>query len=125
MSVVTAWYGSHFVSPLGNLRPMRAHTHTRIHTHTHTHTQEVAGAEEVEVAPWGTEDGESDSDTSSDDEELPWADGDSLAPYLATPGMWISPLLRFAGVVPGDVVCDVGCGDCRVPIMAVHQFGVR
>ena len=48
-----------------------------------------------------------------------------MAPYLPTPGRWLNDLLAFAEVKPDDTVADVGCGDGRVPIMAVHAFNAK
>ncbi|MEM7275361.1 MAG: methyltransferase domain-containing protein, partial [Actinomycetota bacterium] len=55
-----------------------------------------------------------------------------LGIYLGTPTGLIDPLLRFAGLAPGDgtapqdqppVVVDLGCGDGRVLIEAADRFG--
>ncbi len=48
-----------------------------------------------------------------------------LAPYSATPLDVVERMLRFAGVGPGDVVYDLGCGDGRIVIEAARKFGAR
>ncbi len=48
---------------------------------------------------------------------------DDLGIYLGTPRALIGPLLEFAGVKPGDVIVDIGCGDGRVLIEAASRFG--
>jgi ubiquinone/menaquinone biosynthesis C-methylase UbiE len=35
----------------------------------------------------------------------------------------VAAMLRLAGVKPGEVVYDLGCGDGRIPVAAVKQFG--
>jgi SAM-dependent methyltransferase len=37
----------------------------------------------------------------------------------------VDVMLRLANVTPGDVVYDLGCGDGRIVIAAVRQFGAR
>lgn len=49
---------------------------------------------------------------------------DHLGPYLVTPDSLIRPLLEFAGVRPGEMVVDLGCGDGRIPIAAA-SLGCR
>ena len=71
--------------------------------------------------PWEDDDDDDDDD---DGGGLPtWVEGDSLAPYLGTPADFLDAALRFAAVDPRDVVTDVGCGDGRLPTMAVAKFG--
>ncbi len=56
---------------------------------------------------------------------LGWGDGDeSLAPYVPTPSNVVRTMLELADAGPGDVVYDLGCGDGRILIMAVEEFGV-
>lgn len=45
------------------------------------------------------------------------------APYVATPNDLIVPLLERVGVGPDDKVADLGCGDGRILIAAVAEFG--
>jgi SAM-dependent methyltransferase len=49
----------------------------------------------------------------------------NLAPYLPTPGVWLDDVLQIANTIPSDVVCDVGCGDGRIPIWAVQRFNAK
>lgn len=45
--------------------------------------------------------------------------------FAPTPIPVVLAMLRFAGVGPDDVVCDLGCGDGRVVIAAAKHFGAR
>jgi len=47
------------------------------------------------------------------------------APYVPTPPETVRRMLSVAGVGSGDVVYDLGCGDGRVLIMAVEEFGAK
>jgi len=49
----------------------------------------------------------------------------SLAPFLASPPDVVDRMLTLAGVGPGDVVYDLGCGDGRIVIAAAQTFGAR
>ena len=63
-----------------------------------------------------------------DDHPLPqmWEPGtESLAPWVGTPSEWIVPILQNANITVDDVLCDVGCGDGRIPIIARQHFKVR
>ena len=63
-----------------------------------------------------------DDDDDDDGDGLPtWVEGDSLAPYLGTPAAFLDGALGLAGVGPGDVVCDVGCGDGRLATVWQRQ----
>jgi SAM-dependent methyltransferase len=48
-----------------------------------------------------------------------------LAPYVPTPIPVVERMLEIAGVEPGDVVYDLGCGDGRMVIAAAKTFGAR
>ncbi len=48
----------------------------------------------------------------------------SGAPYVPISRKLIHRLLAFGGLRPGESVCDLGCGDARVLIAAVRDFGV-
>lgn len=48
-----------------------------------------------------------------------------LAPFMPAPLEAAQRMLALAGVGPGDVVYDIGCGDGRIVIMAAEQFGAR
>lgn len=69
---------------------------------------------------------------------LPWlasANAQIPEPVLGTPGKdsgWIptpngmvEAMLEMAGVGPADVVCDLGSGDGRIPILAAKRYGAR
>jgi SAM-dependent methyltransferase len=47
------------------------------------------------------------------------------APYVASPPDVVDRMLTLAGVGPGDVVYDLGCGDGRIVITAALRFGAR
>ncbi len=47
-----------------------------------------------------------------------------LVPYVPTPYSVVVKMLEIAGVGPDDVLYDLGCGDGRIPIVAVREFGV-
>ena len=49
----------------------------------------------------------------------------SLAPFLPSPPDVVDRMLTLAGVGPGDVVYDLGCGDGRIVIAAAQTFGAR
>lgn len=53
------------------------------------------------------------------DAELPFT------PFLPTPPLVGERMLALAGVGPGDVVCDLGCGDGRLVIAAAVRCGAR
>jgi len=46
-------------------------------------------------------------------------------PYVPTPHEVVEEMLKLAGVKPGDVVYDLGCGDGRIVVMAAQKFGAR
>src|SRR5436305_14246572 len=46
-------------------------------------------------------------------------------PYVPTPQPVVEAMLKLAEVKSGDVVYDLGCGDGRIVITAVKQFGAR
>ena len=46
-------------------------------------------------------------------------------PYVPTPPNVVTAMLNMARVGAGDVVVDLGCGDGRIVIAAVRQFGAR
>ena len=47
------------------------------------------------------------------------------APYVSTPPDVVERMLELARVGPDDVVYDLGCGDGRIVIAAVQQYGAR
>ena len=46
-------------------------------------------------------------------------------PYEPTPQHIVAEMLELAKVAPNDVVYDLGCGDGRIVIAAVKDFGAR
>jgi len=50
---------------------------------------------------------------------------DSLVPWVATPTNIAKEMLQIARVGVKDVVYDLGCGDARILIMAVKEFGAK
>ena len=46
-------------------------------------------------------------------------------PYVPTPQEVVDEMLRMANVGKDDVVYDLGCGDGRLVITAVKQFGAK
>jgi predicted RNA methylase len=49
----------------------------------------------------------------------------SLAPFVALSMYSVRRMLRFASVGPDDIVYDIGSGDGRVVITAVHEFDAK
>ena len=47
----------------------------------------------------------------------------AIAPYLASPMPVVRRMLKLAGVKPGEIVYDLGCGDGRIVITAAKEFG--
>ncbi len=45
-------------------------------------------------------------------------------PYVPTPMPVVRKMLELAGAGPGDILYDLGCGDGRIPITAVKEYGV-
>jgi len=48
-----------------------------------------------------------------------------LVPWVPTPKTIIDDILRIAGLKPGDVFYDLGCGDGRVLLEAARKYKVR
>jgi len=48
-----------------------------------------------------------------------------LAPYVPSPQPVVEKMLEAAGVKPGEVVYDLGCGDGRILITAVQKFKAK
>ena len=46
-------------------------------------------------------------------------------PFVTTPKAVVTAMLKLAGTRPNDVVYDLGSGDGRIVIAAVHDFGVQ
>lgn len=51
--------------------------------------------------------------------------GQSLAPFIATPDDVVERMLELAQVTKADVVYDLGSGDGRIPITAARKYGAR
>lgn len=47
------------------------------------------------------------------------------APWAPTPMSKVRKMLEMAGVGPGDLVYDLGCGDGRTIVTAARRFGAR
>jgi SAM-dependent methyltransferase len=45
--------------------------------------------------------------------------------YVPTPQQVVDEMLKLAGVKPGDIVYDLGCGDGRTVITAAKTYGVK
>ena len=52
-------------------------------------------------------------------------EGINLAPFVALSMYSVRRMLRLANVNPNDVVYDIGSGDGRVVITAVHEFDAK
>jgi len=66
----------------------------------------------------------------SDDKFISFLDeyGEKMAitvPYVPSPPEVVDKMLELAGVMPKDVVYDLGCGDGRLLLAAVKKFGAR
>ena len=48
-----------------------------------------------------------------------------FVPYVPSPIPVVRKMLELAKVGPGDVVYDLGCGDGRILIAAVKEFGAK
>src|SRR5438445_6007089 len=46
-------------------------------------------------------------------------------PYVPRPQPVVEAMLKLADVKAGDVVYDLGCGDGRIVVTAVKQFGAK
>jgi SAM-dependent methyltransferase len=44
-------------------------------------------------------------------------------PYVPSPNPVVDGMLKLAGVKPGDIVYDLGCGDGRIVITAAKSYG--
>lgn len=47
------------------------------------------------------------------------------APFDATPQEAVERMLKLGKAGPNDLVCDLGCGDARLPITAARLYGSR
>jgi precorrin-6B methylase 2 len=46
-------------------------------------------------------------------------------PFVATPPEVVHRMLELAKVNPSDIVMDLGCGDCRILLSALSDFGAK
>ncbi len=56
---------------------------------------------------------------------LPFPELGFEVPYVPTPRHVARKMLELAKVGPDDVVYDLGCGDGRIPIMAIEEFNAK
>ncbi|MEM2922461.1 MAG: class I SAM-dependent methyltransferase, partial [Candidatus Bathyarchaeia archaeon] len=49
----------------------------------------------------------------------------SLAPFVASPPNVVEKMLKMAELKPHEVLYDLGCGDGRIVLTAVQQFGAK
>lgn len=49
----------------------------------------------------------------------------SLAPYVSSPQRVVDKMLELAGLKPGELLYDLGCGDGRVLITAVQKYRAK
>jgi SAM-dependent methyltransferase len=50
---------------------------------------------------------------------------DSIAPFVPSPTDVVRRMLEIAGLAPGELLYDLGCGDGRVVFTAVREFGAK
>ncbi len=48
-----------------------------------------------------------------------------VSPFVPTPWRVVREALRAADVKPGELICDLGCGDGRFLVAAARDFGAR
>jgi SAM-dependent methyltransferase len=59
-------------------------------------------------------------------QDLSWAQHRGYdVPYVPTPPEVVEGMLVLAGLKPGDVLYDLGCGDGRIVIAAAKKYGVK
>jgi len=54
-----------------------------------------------------------------------YTDPDTLAPAFPTPQGVVDRMLELAGLKPGEVLYDLGCGDGRIVITAAQKFKAK
>jgi len=52
-----------------------------------------------------------------------YVEGKGEVPYVPTPEEVVDAMLKLAGVTRSDIVYDLGCGDGRIVVRAVKNFG--
>jgi SAM-dependent methyltransferase len=58
-------------------------------------------------------------------QDLNWVQHHYDVPYVPTPPEVVDGMLVLAGLKPGDVLYDLGCGDGRIVIAAAKKYGVK
>jgi len=59
-------------------------------------------------------------------QDLSWAQHRGYdVPFVPTPPEVVEAMLILAGLKPGDVLYDLGCGDGRIVIAAAKKYGVK
>ncbi len=67
-----------------------------------------------------------DSNDASMGHTSKWGQKCFLQPlWEPTPPVIVKEMLELAQVRPGDIVYDLGCGDARILIMAVKEYGAK
>jgi SAM-dependent methyltransferase len=66
-----------------------------------------------------------ESSTSQRSERVSQQDDLPISPYLPSPMDIVEGMLELARVGEGDIVFDLGCGDGRIVIAAVKDYGAR
>jgi cyclopropane fatty-acyl-phospholipid synthase-like methyltransferase len=49
----------------------------------------------------------------------------SIAPFVASPIGVVNKMLKYAELMPGETLYDLGCGDGRIVLMAADEFGAN
>ena len=66
-----------------------------------------------------------DSPSFAEEASKPGVDRKPDVVFVPTPEPVVHAMLKMAKVGPNDVVYDLGCGDGRIPIAAVKDFGAK
>jgi len=95
------------------------HSHLGERVSTRNHQQRRRGVKhQVDTE---MNEAESDSDSEADERPIP----PPSTPFLPTPMCVVREILDVGCVGPSDVVCDIGCGDGRMAIVAWKEYGVK
>ena len=54
-----------------------------------------------------------------------WIDGDSLAPPCQAELDVVESIINLASLSKSSILCDLGCGDGRIPIYASYMYGCQ
>jgi uncharacterized protein (TIGR03000 family) len=98
------------------LEPGRRYTYTIKALIEPNNYTKITRTREVEVKPGTTV----EVDLRTADPKHP---DDIVIRYVPTPQPVVDAMLKLAGVKKGDVVYDLGCGDGRIVVTAVKDFG--